>query len=437
MAVIARKCPGIRVTVVDVDRDRIAAWNSERLPVYERGLDELVRETRGKNLFFSAEVDAAIRQAQLIFICVNTPTKDYGQGRGKAADLVYVERCARRIAEQAERGTIVVEKSTVPVRTAEMIQAIMEQEDRDVQVLSNPEFMAEGTAIEDLNVPDRVLIGSADTPAGRVAAETLAGIYRTWVDPERIILTGIWSSELSKLSANAFLAQKISSINALSALCEATQADVTEVANAVGRDERIGPRFLRASVGFGGSCFKKDLLNLIYLCEHYGLSEVAAYWQSVLQLNEYQKTRFANQLVRSLFNTVTEKKIAIFGFAFKQGTNDVRESPAITVCRQLLTDRAWLGVYDPAVPEASVRQELSDVTDSAGGRLEVFSDPYDACDGSHALVILTEWNSFRDLDFRRIFASMRKPAVLFDGRNLLDIEQMRRLGFQVRGVGKV
>ena len=432
MAVIADRCPGIEVNVVDVDPERIAAWNSEALPVYEPGLEERVARTRGRNLFFSTGIAREVKRAPMVFICVNTPTKTYGEGAGRAADLGHVERCARRIASLVGgEEKILVEKSTVPVRTAEMIQRIVGDGRPGIQVLSNPEFMAEGTAIRDLESPDRILIGSEPGEAGRKAADVLARVYGRWVEPERILRTGLWSSELSKLAANAFLAQRISSINAISALCERTQADVEEVARAIGRDRRIGPGFLRASVGFGGSCFRKDVLNLVYLCGHFGLPEVAAYWEGVLEMNEYQKSRFASGLVRALFNTVSGKRIAILGFAFKKDTNDVRESPAIGVCRKLLEERAVLAIHDPRVRESQVRRELGEA-----GDYEVTVDPYAACAGSHALAILTEWDSFARLDYRSVHRSMEKPAVLFDGRNLLDLEAMRGIGFQVRGIGK-
>ena len=361
MAVIARKCPSIEVTVVDINQERIDAWNSDSLPIFEHGLDEIVKESRGKNLFFSTDVDKAIEESEIIFISVNTPTKTYGEGAGKAADLKFVELCARRIAATAKNDKIIVEKSTIPVRTAEMIKRIMQESQTDfsVQVLSNPEFLAEGTAIDDLHSPDRILIGGEETKGGRQAIETLASVYEAWVPKEKIIKTNLWSSELSKLTANAFLAQRISSINAISALCEATQADVDEVAQAIGRDSRIGPKFLKASVGFGGSCFQKDVLNLVYLCEHFGLPEVAAYWETVVSMNNYQKSRFTKNIVKTLFNTVSGKKIAILGFAFKKDTNDTRETAAIRVCLDLIEEQANLAVYDPEVKESKIRKDLN------------------------------------------------------------------------------
>ena len=438
MAVIARKCPSIEVTVVDINQERIDAWNSDSLPIFEHGLDEIVKESRGKNLFFSTDVDKAIEESEIIFISVNTPTKTYGEGAGKAADLKFVELCARRIAATAKNDKIIVEKSTIPVRTAEMIKRIMQESQTDfsVQVLSNPEFLAEGTAIDDLHSPDRILIGGEETKGGRQAIETLASVYEAWVPKEKIIKTNLWSSELSKLTANAFLAQRISSINAISALCEATQADVDEVAQAIGRDSRIGPKFLKASVGFGGSCFQKDVLNLVYLCEHFGLPEVAAYWETVVSMNNYQKSRFTKNIVKTLFNTVSGKKIAILGFAFKKDTNDTRETAAIRVCLDLIEEQANLAVYDPEVKESKIRKDLN-LEDGADRMLTIHEDPYLACEGSHAIAILTEWDEFKELDYQRIFGAMEKPAFLFDGRNLLDIEAMRSIGFQIRGIGRV
>ncbi|MCS1408614.1 MAG: UDP-glucose 6-dehydrogenase [Verrucomicrobia subdivision 3 bacterium] len=438
MAVIAQKCPDIRVTVVDIDEQRIAAWNSDELPVYERGLDAVLETTRGKNLFFSTDVDAGIVAADIIFISVNTPTKTYGEGAGKAADLKFVELCARKIALISTGNKIIVEKSTIPVRTAEMIKRIMRENcsENVVQVLSNPEFLAEGSAIQDLHYPDRILIGGEETESGRQAVDTLASVYESWVPSEKIIKTNLWSSELSKLAANAFLAQRISSINALSALCEVTQANIDEVAQAIGRDRRIGPKFLKASVGFGGSCFQKDVLNLVYLCEHFGLPEVAAYWEQVIKMNDYQKRRFTKNLVKTLFNTVSGKKIAILGFAFKSGTNDTRETPAIQVCSDLLEEQGLVSVYDPGVKREQIESELN-LVNANSNNLVAEDDPYSACAGSHAVVILTEWQEFKNLDYQRIFSLMEKPAFFFDGRNLLDFDAMRRIGFQIRGIGRV
>ena len=442
MAMIARKCPGIRVTVVDMNAARIAAWNSDTLPIFEPGLDAVVRESRGRNLFFSTDVAGGIKAADIVFVSVNTPTKTYGHGAGRAADLKFIEGVARTIAEHADSPKIIVEKSTIPVKTAESISTILAANARGLkfQVLSNPEFLAEGTAVVDLENPDRVLIGGERTPEGEAAIEKLASVYGHWVPQERILRTNLWSSELSKLVANAFLAQRISSINSISALCEATGADVDEVANAIGKDSRIGPKFLRSSVGFGGSCFQKDILNLVYLCEHFGLPEVAAYWESVVKTNDWQKHRFTQRIVRELFNTVADKRIAVLGFAFKKDTNDTRESAAITVCKDLLAEQAHLAIYDPKVPAVEIFRDLGIPEKLADGKpnpaVTICSDAYAATDGAHAVAVLTEWDEFKSLDFERIFARMMKPASIFDGRNILDLKKLRAIGFKASGIGK-
>jgi UDPglucose 6-dehydrogenase len=436
MAMIARQAPEIDVQVVDMNGARIAAWNSDILPIYEPGLERLVRETRGRNLRFSTDVIGGIKSADVIFVAVNTPTKTYGVGAGRAADLRFIESVARTIAEHADGPKIIVEKSTIPVKTAETIKDILAANSRGhrFEVLSNPEFLAEGTAVADLQAPDRVLIGGERTPGGEVAIQTLVDVYAHWVPRERIITTNLWSSELSKLVANAFLAQRISSINSVSALCEATGADVDEVAIAIGRDTRIGPKFLKASVGFGGSCFQKDILNLVYLCEHFGLPEVAAYWEGVVKMNDWQKRRFAARMVRALFNTVADKRIAVLGFAFKKDTNDTRESPAISVCRDLLAEHAEVVVYDPKVPAAEIRHEV--LGNGEDVRLLVAASAYEAARGAHALAIVTEWDEFKTLDYSRIFDGMHQPAFIFDGRNILDLTKLRALGFRAMGVGK-
>jgi UDPglucose 6-dehydrogenase len=438
MSMIALKAPDIQVTVVDLNDRRIGAWNSEILPVYEPGLDDVVRTARGRNLFFSTDVKGAIAEADIVFVSVNTPTKTYGVGAGRAADLRYIESVARTIAEVATTPKIIVEKSTIPVRTATTIQEILAAHPGTArcQVLSNPEFLAEGTAIADLHNPDRVLIGGERTPEGEAAIEKLASVYARWVPRERIITTNLWSSELSKLVANAFLAQRISSINAISALCEATEADVDEVANAIGKDSRIGPKFLKASVGFGGSCFQKDVLNLVYLCEHFGLPEVAAYWEGVIKINDWQKRRFAGKIVRSLFNTVADKRIAVLGFAFKKDTNDTRESAAINVCRDLLTEHANVVVYDPKVPADEIISDVCGKGVGASSRLAVAKTAYEACAGAHAIAIVTEWDEFKTLDYEKIYAGMPKPAFIFDGRNITDLAKLRKIGFRACGIGK-
>ena len=436
MAMIAHKCPDIQVTVVDINEERIAAWNSDKLPIYEKGLDELVFATRDKNFFFTTNVDQAIAEADIVFMSVNTPTKTYGTGAGKASDLKYIELCARKIAEVSTTDKIVVEKSTLPVRTAETIRTILDNSPSGVkfQVLSNPEFLAEGTAIEDLLDPDRVLIGGEQSPEGEKAIQTLVDVYARWVPREKILTTNVWSSELSKLTANAFLAQRISSINAISALCEATEADVDEVANAIGTDSRIGPKFLKSSVGFGGSCFQKDVLNLVYLCEHYGLKEVAEYWEQVIKMNDHQRQRFVRRIVNTLFNTVSGKKIAILGFAFKKDTNDTRESAAIYICQDLLDEQAEVHIYDPKVTKKQICADLGIAEDHPG--VSVASSAVEACEGAHAFAVLTEWDEFKDLDFQTIYDKMLKPAFAFDGRNILDQKKLREIGFQSQSVGR-
>jgi len=442
--IIAEKCPDIQVTVVDKSVERIAAWNSDDLPIYEPGLADIVAKYRGRNLVFSADIEAAIRAADLIFICVNTPTKTFGLGRGKAADLKYVELAARMIADTVAPDTgrkIVVEKSTVPVRAAESIANILAHNSKSgnsFQVLSNPEFLAEGSAVSDLHTPDRVLIGGEQSPAGQAAIADLAAVYEHWVPTDRIITMNTWSSELSKLAANAFLAQRISSINSMSALCEATGADVSEVARAVGRDSRIGPKFLQASVGFGGSCFQKDILNLVYISECLNLPEVAEYWNQVVSFNNFQRTRFARRIVQSLFNTVTDKKICILGFAFKKNTGDTRESAAIYVARHLLDEGANLSIYDPKVSAEQVRLDLQDpdTPDRFDKLVSCATSPYTAAAQAHAVIVCTEWDEFQTLDYQRIYESMTKPAFLFDGRKMLDHAELTRIGFHVETIGK-
>lgn len=442
MAVIALKNPSIRVNVVDINPERIAAWNTDNLPVYEPGLLDIVKQVRGKNLFYSTDIEAAIADADMIFMSVNTPTKTYGVGCGRAADLRFVELCARQIAKVATTSKIVVEKSTLPVRTAQAIKTILSETGNSIkfQVLSNPEFLAEGTAIQDLLNPDRVLIGGEQSPEGLAAIEELTSVYGSWVPRERIIQTRLWSSELSKLTANAFLAQRISSVNSISALCEATGADVDEVAYAIGADSRIGSKFLKASVGFGGSCFQKDILNLVYLCEFFGLPEVAAYWEQVIILNDYQKRRFAMSIINTLFNTVSGKKIAMLGWAFKKDTNDTRESAAIYVTNHLLNDMANVWVYDPKVPEKKMFDDINYLGSRSNEEnhrlMTVTSDPYEACKDAHAIAVITEWDEFKSYDWQRIYNNMLKPAFVFDGRNVLDSEMLEGIGFKVKGIGK-
>ena len=433
MAMIAAKCPDYTVTVADINADRIARWNSESLPIYEPGLYDVVKQARGRNLFFTTDVEEGIRNAYLIFVSVNTPTKTFGAGAGKAANLQYWEKCARLIAETADSTKIVIEKSTLPVRAAEAIHRILQSNPRGIEfhVLSNPEFLAEGTAIRDLENPDRVLIGSMTVPDSHEAMQALVDLYARWVPRERILTTNVWSSEMSKLVSNAMLAQRISSINSISALCEKTEADIQEVSHAIGMDSRIGSKFLRAGVGFGGSCFKKDILNLVYLCECYNLPEVAAYWEQVVKMNEYQERRFAEHIVRNMFNTVSNKRIALFGFAFKADTGDTRESPAIHISKLLLGEHASLAIYDPKAIE-NARIDLAD----AQGKIEYFEDPYEAVRGAHAIALITDWKEFNSYDYERIFTLMEKPAFIFDGRNILDHEALYEIGFNVYPIGK-
>ncbi|QDT06078.1 UDP-glucose 6-dehydrogenase [Rubripirellula lacrimiformis] len=446
MAMIAKQCPDISVHVVDLNQARIDAWNSDSLPVYEPGLDAVVAEALPRNLTFSTRVDEAIAESDMIFISVNTPTKTFGVGAGRAANLEFIEKCARQIARVSTGHKIVVEKSTLPVRTAEAVKRILSSADNGAtfDVLSNPEFLAEGTAVDDLLNPDRVLIGGES----KQAIETLVDIYANWIPRERILTTNLWSSELSKLTANAFLAQRVSSINAISALCEATGADVDEVARAIGTDSRIGPKFLKASVGFGGSCFQKDILNLVYLCEHFGLREVAQYWEQVVSMNDYQKRRFSERIVRTMFNTVSDKKIGVLGFAFKKDTNDTRESAALYVCRDLIRERARLTIYDPRVPETQIRHDLAVACSDLQGQISdidrkliennvtIVHDGYVAAEDAHAIAVLTEWDEFRSLDFDRVYASMQRPAFVFDGRNLLDRDKLTKIGFEIHAIGK-
>lgn len=433
MSMIALKCPQYKVTVVDINQARIDAWNSDRIPIYEPGLDEVVKKSRGRNLFFSTETDKGIREADIIFVSVNTPTKTFGQGAGKAADLQYWEKTARQILANSDTNKIIIEKSTLPVRTAEAMERILNANSKGIQfeVLSNPEFLAEGSAIADLEKPDRVLIGSRETPEGLKARKEIVDVYANWVDRKRIIESNVWSAELSKLTANAFLAQRISSINSISALCEKTEADVDEVAYAIGTDSRIGPRFLKASVGFGGSCFQKDILNLVYICQSYGLKEVAEYWESVVKLNQWQQARFIRNMLGNMFNTVAGKRIALFGFAFKANTGDTRESPALAITRGLLEEHAEVIITDPQAIDHA-REDLKDV--KSGVHFE--PDPYKAAKGAHAIAVMTEWKQYTELDYERIFASMSQPAFIFDGRNILDHRKLFKTGFNVFAIGK-
>jgi UDPglucose 6-dehydrogenase len=444
MAVIAQKCPHIQVMVVDLNEERIAAWNDanlDNIPIYEPGLDKIVGEARGRNLFFSTNVEKAIDEAQMIFISVNTPTKTYGKGKGMAADLKYIELCARQIAKIAKDDKIVVEKSTLPVRTAEAIKSILDHTGNGVQfqILSNPEFLAEGTAVQDLMNPDRILIGGDSSKEGQKAIQALVDVYSNWVAADKIVTANVWSSELSKLTANAFLAQRISSINAMSELCEKTGADVNEVAKAIGMDSRIGSKFLKASVGFGGSCFQKDILNLVYIAKSYGLNEVADYWEQVIIMNDHQKRRFSDTIVRTLYNTVSGKKITFLGWAFKKDTNDSRESAAIYVADDLINENARIAVYDPKVARKKILADLDYLETRTAEKnrdcILSFEDPYAACKDSHAIAILTEWDEFAQYDWQRIYDSMQKPAFVFDGRNILNRMALKKIGFRYQAIG--
>ncbi|MDB4204917.1 nucleotide sugar dehydrogenase [Polaribacter sp.] len=445
MSVIALKCPEINVTVVDLNKERIDAWNNKdlsKLPIYEPGLDKVIAEARGRNLFFSTDVDNAINKAEMIFIAVNTPTKTYGEGKGKAADLKYVELCARQIAKVSQTDKIIVEKSTLPVRTAATLQTILDSTGNGVkfEVLSNPEFLAEGTAIEDLFNADRVLIGGHETIQGKKAVDKLANIYANWIPKERIIKTNLWSSELSKLVANAFLAQRVSSINAISELCEVTEANIEEISKAIGTDSRIGSKFLNASVGFGGSCFQKDILNLVYISKSLGLNEVSEYWEQVIKMNDHQRNRFAKKIIKNLFGTVSGKKITLLGWAFKKDTNDTRESAAIYIADKLIEEGAIISVYDPKVNKQQMYIDINHLNSRPetenGNLLKYYDNPYDACKDSHAIAIVTEWDEFIDYDWNVIFEKAIKPASIFDGRNILEKEKVQSIGFNYFGTGK-
>ena len=434
MAMIAKNCTEHTVTVVDINQERIERWNSNDLPIFEPGLLEVVQQTRGKNLFFHTDIAGAIAEADIIFVSVNTPTKKFGEGAGKAADLQYWEKTSRDILQNSRKPeVIVVEKSTLPVRTAEAMARILESGNSTTRfsVVSNPEFLAEGTAIQDLANPDRVLVGGEKNENGHKAAKTVAELYAHWVPRERILLTSVWSSELSKLVANAMLAQRISSVNSISALCERTEADITEVSRAIGMDTRIGAKFLQASVGFGGSCFRKDILHLSYLCEYYGLPEVADYWASVVRINEWQTDRFFQNILHELFNTLAGKTITMLGFAFKQDTGDTRDSPAIPLCEKLVGENARVRIHDPKALE-NARIELKNLK----GDVSFVEDVYEAADGAHALALVTQWDEYRELDYEKIHQTMAEPAFIFDGRNHLDHDKLYKIGFNVFPLGK-
>jgi len=448
MAVIALKCPDIQVTVVDLDENKINNWNDssfENLPIFEPGLKDIIIKTRGKNLFFSTEIDNAISESQIIFMAVNTPTKTYGEGKGMAADLTFVESCARQIAKASKNDKIVVEKSTLPVRTAEKIKEVLFENNRKVnfEIISNPEFLAEGTAIQDLYKSDRVLIGGENTKSGKKAVDSLVSIYKRWISADKILTTNVWSSELSKLASNAMLAQRISSINSLSALCEKTGADIDEVSSAIGMDTRIGPKFLKTSVGFGGSCFQKDILNLVYLCKYYGLNQVADYWHQVVKINDYQKSRFVNKIIDGLNGTVYNKKISILGWAFKKNTNDSRESPSIFISDKLINEGAIIHVYDPMVKKDQIENDLINFWNLKQvkkslikKRLKqiIIEKNHKKClTASYAVAILTEWDQFINYDWNSLKDKLIKPIRVFDGRNILNNKD---LDFNINYLGR-
>ncbi len=433
MAMIAAKCPQYKVTVVDINEDKINAWKSDELPIYEPGLLDVVKQARGRNLFFTTELEKNIKESEIIFVSVNTPTKTFGEGAGKSADLQYWEKCARDIRGAAESDKIIVEKSTLPVKTAIAMERILSANEKGLHfdIVSNPEFLAEGTAIRDLENPDRVLIGSKETESGLNARESIVEIFANWIPRDRLITSNLMSAELSKLVANSFLAQRISSINSISALCEKVDADVSEVAFAIGKDSRIGNRFLNASVGFGGSCFKKDILNLVYLCETFGLYEVASYWESVVKINDYQESRFVQTINSALFNTVTNKRIALFGFAFKANTSDTRESPAFYITKKLMEEKAHVVISDPKALK-NAKLDLK----GYNNLIEYEEDPYKAAYKSHAIAVLTEWDLYKELDYKKIYKGMEKPAFIFDGRNIIDHQKLFEIGFNVYPLGK-
>lgn len=433
MTMIAHKCPQYKITVVDVVQEKIDAWQTDDLPIYEPGLLDLVKSSRGKNLFFSTDIDKGIKEADIIFISVNTPTKTFGEGAGKSADLQYWEKTARDILRASESDKIIVERSTLPVKTAIAMERILSLNDKGLkfEVVSNPEFLAEGTAIKDLENPDRVLIGSKETESGIKARNEIVDIYANWIPRDHLITSNLMSSELSKLVANSFLAQRISSINSISALCEKVDADVEEVANAIGKDTRIGDKFLKASVGFGGSCFKKDILNLVYLCETFGLYEVADYWESIVKINEYQNSRFVQTMNKAMFNTIAKKRIALFGFAFKANTSDTRETAALYVTQKLMKEKAHVVISDPK----AIKNAKKDL-EKYGSDIEYEKDPYRAAKNAHAIALMTEWDIYKTLDYEKIYKEMEKPAFIFDGRNLLDHSKLFEIGFEVYPLGK-
>ncbi len=448
MAIIAEKCLEIKVTVVDLSEERIKKWNDENienLPVYEPGLGEIISKRRNKNLFFSTDIKSAIKSADMIFIAVNTPTKNEGFGAGFASDLTWIESSARQIEEYAEGHTIVIEKSTVPVKTASIIQTLLDSKknisvnakNKTFTVLSSPEFLAEGSAINDLRFPDRILLGGDD----EFAIKALKDIYKKWIPEEKILVTNLWSSELSKLVANSFLAQRISSINSISALCEVTGAKINEISQSIGSDKRIGNKFLKPGPGFGGSCFQKDILNLVYLCRYYGLDEVANYWEQIINLNNWQRKRISKLIVEKLLNTVNLKKIVILGFSYKPNTNDTRESAAIYICKDLIDNGAKLLIHDPQTTPSQIEKDLCrkqslNIDEEINGCWTHTNDINLASFKSDAIVILTEWDAYKNLDWITLTNLMRKPSWIFDTRSIIELHQIEKADVNYWGIGK-
>ena len=450
MAVIAIQCPEIKLHVVDHNKEKIKLWNHsnlDKLPVYEPGLKEIIAKTRNKNLFFSSDVEKFIIESEMIFLAVNTPTKQSGEGKGMAADLTNIEKCAKTISEVANQDKIIIEKSTLPVRTAEKLKQILTSNNNDIkfEILSNPEFLAEGTAIKDLYKSDRVLIGSEDTESAKEAVEKLCEIYERWIPKEKILLTNIWSSELSKLASNAFLAQRISSINSLSAFCEKTGAKIQEVASAVGKDIRIGDKFLNASIGFGGSCFKKDILNLVYLSNYYGLNEVGEYWHQVVKMNDYQKSRFVKKILESLKDRIVNSKIVLMGWSFKKNTNDSRESASIYLANELIKKGANIIVIDPLSNISKIKDDLFDFIggedfedysyNEIKDKIQYCANYFEASKNADAIVISTEYDEFKNYNWEKLYSIVTKPALIFDGRILLDRNKLEKIGFNIYQIG--
>lgn len=451
MAVIALKCPEIRVTVLDSNEHKINLWNNtvDKLPVYEPGLAEIIEEVRDKNLFFSTDIKNTIDQAEMIFMAVNTPTKIEGEGKGYAADLSNIEKCAREISKYSNSDKIVIEKSTLPVRTAEKVKQILNQSNKKnhFEVLSNPEFLAEGTAINDLFKSDRVIIGGDNTKSGRIAIEKLKKIYQRWIPSNKILITNVWSSELSKLVSNAMLAQRISSINSISSICERTGADIIEISKAVGMDKRIGPEFLKPSIGFGGSCFKKDILNLVYIARTYDLNEVADYWEGVIQINKFQTDRVSDKVEEFLNGDLSKNTISILGWAFKKNTNDSRESASIQVALNTLIKGGSIRIYDPMVSIEKIYNDINTGLQNKNfsiakinrlmSKVKAYKGIYNTIKDSNLLIVCTEWDEFKTMDWDEIYQLMNDPKTIIDGRNILNKEDLIKRGFKIYSIGQV